>query len=91
MRNVDTVEREYALVSNAVKENVFAAKRWAQDRLMRLEGEGHHICISRASSQDNRIVCSFAKPSWPGDHCGTPQYTGAEAIVRAVIEYEHGW
>lgn len=91
MKDTELVEREYARVPSAVKANVFAAKRWAQGRLMRLEGEGHYIAVSRASSRDSRIVCSFAKPSWAGDHCGSPCLTGAEAIVRAVIEYEHRW
>lgn len=91
MKNPEAVDREFARVPAALKSSARLARLWALDRLMHLEGSGHDLHISRKSSRDNRIVCSFAKPSWPGDHCGTPQKSGAEAIIRSVLEYELGW
>lgn len=70
-----------------VRGHVRKALRWARERLMRREGAGHGFALVR----DRRgIVCAFAKPQWSGDHCGTPQRTGAEAVVRSVLEYEAG-
>lgn len=77
---------EMAKLPTSITEHVLVARRWAKDRLMRREGEGHYIAINR--KKDGRFVCSFAKPSWPGDHCGEPMDTGAKAIVISVLEYE---
>ena len=70
-----------------VRGNVFQAWRWAKARLTWLEGRGHDIQLGRAFRQDG-FVCSFAKPSWAGDHCGPIAKTGADAIVDSVLEYE---
>ena len=72
-------------VSAEVRGNARLALRWARQRLMRREGAGHVLQLVR---QSDGIVCAFAKPSWPGDHCGTPMPTGAEAVVQSVLEYE---
>lgn len=76
-------------IPSNIKSNVFVAFKWAKNRLMRLEGEGHKIVLSRNKST-NKICCSFAKPEWPGDHCGKEMETGALAIVISVCEYENG-
>lgn len=91
MPNAAAVEDAYQRAPAAIKSSARLARRWAVDRLMRREGAGHHLALSRYRRGDRRIVCSFAKPSWPSDHSGTPHATGAEAIVRAVLEYEAGW
>lgn len=62
--------------------------QWAVKTLTDYEGSGHLFEISIAS--DNRFVCSFAKPSWPGDHSSHPMFTAQEAIVLAVCEYLEG-
>jgi hypothetical protein len=36
------------------------------------------------------VCCSFAKPSWKGDHCGRGMEHGAQAMVMAVCEYLNG-
>jgi hypothetical protein len=85
---------QYAEVARAVEQvpphitsNVLVAWRWAKDRLMRREGDGHCFHLHRKRSG---ISCSFAKPEWAGDHAGEVMPTGALAIVQAVLEYEHG-
>lgn len=89
MKISNIIHNEFNNVPLEIKTNVFKAKRWAISRLTELEGKGHYICISKESPKSNKIVCSFAKPQWPGDHCGIPCDTGAEAIVKSVLEYEH--
>lgn len=42
------------------------------------------------TASGNRVVCSFAKPEWSGDHSGRGMDHGAEAIVMAVCEYIAG-
>jgi hypothetical protein len=80
-----------------IKNSSLKAYRWAKNRLMRLEGTGHEIHIHKETDESNpdpgspRITCSFAKPSWSGDHCGRRQATGALAIITAVLEYEYGF
>jgi hypothetical protein len=82
-------QAKYDKVPEDVKKHVFTAWRWARDYLMRKEGEGHHFVLSR--EKDGSICCAFAKPEWSGDHCGEGMPTGAEAIVRAVCEYDSGY
>ena len=68
-------------------ESVFKALRWAKLTLMHMEGSGHDIHLHR---EEKGYYCSFAKPSWSGDHCGDYYKTGAEAVVGAVLEYQFG-
>lgn len=83
------IQADYAAVDEYVKEDIGAAYAWAKDRLMRHEGEGHAIYVTSHHSGDG-VVCSFAKPQWPGDHCSRVMEHGAEAIVMAVCEYLNG-
>lgn len=83
------IDKLIAAIPDDIKGSAFKAYRWAKNRLMRLEGEGHSIYIHR--ERDGMITCSFAKPEWPGDHSGRKQPTGALAIVGAVLEYENGF
>lgn len=83
-----TLEK-YEAVPDEVKGHVLKAWRWAKDHLMRKEGDGHHFSLIRG--RDATIRCAFAKPEWSGDHCGEGMPTGAEAIIRAVCEYESGY
>ncbi|AHC30579.1 hypothetical protein CC53_gp162 [Rhizobium phage vB_RleS_L338C] len=85
----DATVAMYDTVPSEIKCNVFKAHRWAKDFLMRREGSGHHFCLHR--EKNGLISCSFAKPEWAGDHGGMEMPTGAEAIVRAVCEYVHGY
>lgn len=82
-------QAKYDKVPEDVKKNALKAWRWATDHLMRKEGDGHHFHLIRA--KDGSIRCAFAKPEWGGDHLGDGMPTGAEAIVRAVCEYESGY
>lgn len=86
----ERIQADYAKVPIEIRTNVYKAWRWARQRLMRHEGEGHLICLSRKNSQSRLIVCSFSKAWWPGDHSGRAMETGAEAIVISVCEYLNG-
>lgn len=79
----------YEAVPEEVKQHVLLAWRWAKEYLMRKQGAGHHFGLIRKA--DGSIACAFAKPEWSADHCGEGMPTGAEAIVRAVCEYESGY
>ena len=81
----------YDEVPAYIKEDIEDAIVWAKDKLMRHEGEGHDIYVTAAGTRaPNQVVCSFAKPQWPGDHCSRPMDHAAEAIVMAVCEYLNG-
>lgn len=82
------VQATYDAVPVHVREDIVEAALWARDTLMRKEGEGHDIQLS--AEPDCTMVCSFAKPSWGGDHCGRKMDTASEAIVMAVCEYLEG-
>jgi hypothetical protein len=79
----------YDAVPDEVKTHVLKALRWAKDHMMRKEGEGHLFSLYR--KKDGSIGCAFMKPEWSADHCSDGMPTGAEAIVRAVCEYESGY
>ena len=81
------VQAAMAATPPDVTGNVYRALRWAKDRFTRREGEGHVFQIVR---ENGGYVCAFAKPEWPGDHCSQVMPTGAQAVVRAVHEYEQG-
>ncbi len=85
----DATLKRYDAVPSEAKEHVLKAWRWAKDHLQRKEGEGHHFGLVR--NKDGSISCAFAKPQWSADHCGEGMGTGAEAIIRAVCEYESGY
>lgn len=82
------IQEMYYNVPEHIREDIVEASIWAKDTLTKHEGEGHLIHLSTDSK--GSIVCSFAKPSWSGDHCGRPMNDGAEAIVVAVCEYMCG-
>jgi len=82
-------QEKYNAVPEDVKKHVLKAWRWARAHLMRKEGSGHHFSLIR--NKDGLICCAFAKPQWNADHCGEGMTTGAEAIIRAVCEYESGY
>jgi hypothetical protein len=82
------VQAAYDLVPAEYKEDFIEAGVWARDTLRDHEGKGHHFELS--AEPDGTLACSFAKPEWPGDHCGKGMPTAAEAIVRAVVEYLNG-
>jgi hypothetical protein len=85
----DATVKRYDSVPSAAKKHVMKAWRWAKDHLQRKEGAGHRFGLVR--NNDGSISCAFAKPQWNADHCGEGMPTGAEAIVRAVCEYESGY
>lgn len=78
----------YDKVPEHTKEDIEAAIKWAKKTLTNLEGKGHLFYV--IANGDRTISCSFAKPEWPGDHCGRGMEHGAEAIVMAVCEYING-
>ncbi len=77
----------YNSVPEYTKEDIGEAYKWAKHTLTQHEGAGHDIRVYGAY---NLVECSFAKPSWAGDHCGRGMEHGAEAIVMAVCEYMCG-
>ena len=79
------IEAMYDGVPEYIREDVVEAGIWARETLTNKEGSGHAIYIF--GTKDGMVECSFAKPSWPGDHCGSPMESGSEAIVMAVCEY----
>lgn len=75
----------YLDLGEDVKHNLFLAVKWARKTLRDLEGKGHEINV--VADRDGMVVCSFAKPEWPGDHSGSPMPTASEAVCMAVCEY----
>jgi hypothetical protein len=65
-------------------EDVFEALSWAKEALTNCEGSGHSFALE---AKDNKIRCSFSKPSWASDHTGSYEYEASEAIIKAVCEY----
>lgn len=82
-------EEMYNSISDDIKDDIYEAIVWAKTTLTNHEGSGHSFYVT-ASSVPGWVVCSFAKPSWSGDHCSKPMEHGAEAIVMAVCEYLNG-
>lgn len=88
---MNEIEREkciiatYDAVPEHIKENIYEAIVWTKGTLTIREGSGHQFYVT--TSKDGLVVCSFAKPSWAGDHCSRGMEHGAEAIVMAVCEY----
>ncbi len=80
------INAAYDGVPDDIKEDIVSAANWALACLASYEGTGHIIQVS-ATTKGGEVVCSFAKPSWQGDHCSEPMETGSEAIVLAVCEY----
>ncbi|MDR3547039.1 MAG: hypothetical protein P4M11_01970 [Candidatus Pacebacteria bacterium] len=81
----------YEAVPAHIKEDICEAAAWARTTLTNHEGSGHSIDVTAAGSKHpGMVVCSFAKPQWPSDHCGRPMELGSEAIVMAVCEYLNG-
>ncbi len=77
----------YDAVPEDIREDIVEAANWAKKTLTDHEGRGHQIFVTASGEC---VVCSFAKPSWPGDHCGPPMEHGAQAIVMAVCSYLNG-
>lgn len=82
------IREAYMAVPEHIREDIELASIWARQKLTRHEGAGHQIFVT--GTKDGMVVCSFAKPEWPGDHCGEPMEHGAQAIVLAVCEYLSG-
>lgn len=78
----------YKSISEFIREDIVEASAWARKTLTDFEGSGHEIFVTAA--KDGLVQCSFAKPSWAGDHSGRPMEHGAQAIVMAVCEYLEG-
>lgn len=83
------IQAAYSAVPEEIRDDIGEATKWARETLTNLEGSGHQIYVS-ASSEEGLVMCSFAKPSWAGDHSGRGMEHGAEAIVMAVCEYLNG-
>lgn len=79
------IQEMYANVPAYIKEDICEAALWTRTTLTDLEGSGH--CIYVTADEDGLVCCSFAKPSWAGDHCGRGMEDGAQAMVMAVCEY----
>lgn len=101
LRQEEMVQQSYAAAPDDLKRDVRKAIRWAKDYLCKIEGSGHFFHLSHERVYDKTvnpwvltdtgmIQCSFAKPSWAGDHCSRGMPTGAEAVVMAVCEYLNG-
>ena len=80
----DRINQRLSQVPQCAFEGVFEALTWAKEALINLEGSGHSFQLT---AKDDKISCSFSKPSWKSDHTGSPEYDGAEAIIKAVCEY----
>ena len=78
----------YEDIDDHTKEDIEEAIIWAKERLKHYEGSGHQIFVTACG--DDLVSCSFAKPEWPGDFCGSGMDHAAEAIVMAVCEYLNG-
>lgn len=83
------IQAAYQAVPEEIRDDICQASAWARKALTDHEGAGHDIYVTSAGS-NGLVVCSFAKPSWAGDHCGRGMEHGAEAIVMAVCEYLNG-
>ena len=83
------IQSAYQAVPDHVRDDILEALLWAKAKLTEHEGAGHQIYISAVHNK-NLVCCSFAKPEWPGDHCGRGMPHGAEAVVMAVCEYLSG-
>jgi hypothetical protein len=80
---------KYDQLPDDLKTSVLKAWRWANNRLLRLEGEGWITYLYR--NKDGAIDFNFSKPDWSGEHNGEYYSTGAEAILMSVLEYESGF
>jgi hypothetical protein len=78
----------YNSIPEEIREDICEATIWAKDYMMRQEGEGHQFYVF--GNSDGTTSCSFAKPSWGGDHHSRPMEHGAQSIVMAVCEYVNG-
>ena len=79
---------QYESVPEHIREDICEASKWAKQTLMEHEGAGHEFYITAGAA--GVVCCSFAKPSWKGDHCGRGMEHGAQAMVMAVCEYLNG-
>lgn len=79
---------DYDAVPEYIRDDIVEASVWARKKLTQHDGAGHQIYVT--ADTKGLVVCSFAKPSWPRDHCGRGMDHGAEAIVMAVCEYLNG-
>ncbi len=84
----ERIQAAYAAVPESIRDDIVSASVWARNVLTELDGSGHEIYVT--ASGEGLVCCSFAKPSWGGDHCGRGMEHGAEAIVMAVCEYRCG-
>ena len=81
----DRANEMFNQVPEYIRSDLVEAAVWARKTLTDHEGSGHDLQITGDSSQG--LSCSFAKPSWSGDHSGAYMDTASEAIVIAVCEY----
>ena len=80
------IQAMYLGVPEHIREDICGALLWAKLTL-RERGETGHEFFVTAAAEPGLVVCSFAQPSWAGDHSGRGMDHGAEAIVMAVCEY----
>lgn len=84
----ERIQKRYTEVNHFIKDYIEEAIQWAITTLTEEEGSGHYIMVT--AGDEGLVECSFAKPSWGGDHVGRGMEHAAEAIVMAVCEYMEG-
>lgn len=88
MNKKQQLQETYSLVPDFVREDIVEACIWARKVLTEFEGSGHEFHLTY---QNDSFYCSFAKPEWSGDHCGTGMSSATEAIIMSVCEYLCGF
>ncbi len=80
----ERINQKLSQVPQCAFEDVFEALTWAKETMTNCEGSGHSFVLE---AKDNKMRCSFSKPSWASDYTGSYEYDAAEAIIKAVCEY----
>lgn len=83
------IERDNMKINppNEIRTSVFKTLKWARRILTDHEGRGHMIVLRRHHKNKELISCSFAKPSWSGDHSGPYCKSGVDAIIESIRDY----
>jgi hypothetical protein len=82
-----TAVERFNAVPEAIREDLVEALIWARDTLRDKEGAGHDFQLSPDGVNEGTMCCSFAKPEWPGDHCGPYRGQASHAVIMAVCTY----
>jgi hypothetical protein len=88
MTRGEILQQKLSEVPEDVFDDLFDTLNWAKTTLTNYEGSGH---MFQLTAKGDKICCSFAKPSWPGDHTGNYEYDASQAIITAVCEYLVGY